>query len=591
MAVFTVLNGTGINGAGVQFGSIASTIAPSGIAGNPSMSGTSGFVNFVGGGQLKVTGTGLSFNPPFNLAGTVDSMTYEKSAVDIFSVTGMSMPVATLATLFFGGDENTVLGAIFAGADQISGSTMADTLEGYDSNDTVNGGDGLDNLDGGNGNDLLIGGTGGDTINGGAGVDAAVYSTSLLAVVANLGLGLGLAGDALGDTFTSIENLGGSTLADALTGDAGANALNGGGGNDLLVGADGNDALYGGNGDDIGSGGAGADSASGGAGADTISGEDGNDALNGGADADSIDGGAGIDTADYNGSGVGVTVNLETNVNTGGYAEGDSLSNIENVQGSGFDDNLTGNAVNNSLSGLAGNDVLNGGAGWDTLDGGAGDDVLNGGSEGDILRGGAGADQLNGGDGTDTASYFQSAEGVTINLDTNVNTGGAAEGDTIADDVEIINGSTHDDAMTGDALSNELSGFDGNDVLDGAGGNDSVRGGVGADTLTGGAGGDYFSFTSAFDSTVSSTDTIQDYQKGVDLISLRLIDADANSGNGDTAFIFLGTGAFTGAAGQLRYESAEGMTVVQADVNGDSTADIVINLTGTDTLAASNFLL
>jgi len=36
MAVFSVLNGTGLNGAGIQFGTL-SQIASSGIAGNPNI--------------------------------------------------------------------------------------------------------------------------------------------------------------------------------------------------------------------------------------------------------------------------------------------------------------------------------------------------------------------------------------------------------------------------------------------------------------------------------------------------------------------------------------------------------------------------
>lgn len=97
--------------------------------------------------------------------------------------------------------------------------------------------------------------------------------------------------------------------------------------------------------------------------------------------------------------------------------------------------------------------------------------------------------------------------------------------------------------------------------------------------------------TGSFESTALAADTIQAFQAGIDPISLRLIDADGNSGNSDTAFSVRGTGAFTGTTGQLRYEIAGGNTTVSADVNGDSTADIAINLTGVIALQASNFLL
>ena len=56
---------------------------------------------------------------------------------------------------------------------------------------------------------------------------------------------------------------------------------------------------------------------------------------------------------------------------TGG-AGSDTLTSIENLTGSAFDDTLTGDGNANILSGLAGDDTLNGGAGNDTLDGGDG---------------------------------------------------------------------------------------------------------------------------------------------------------------------------------------------------------------------------
>jgi len=105
-----------------------------------------------------------------------------------------------------------------------------------------------------------------------------------------------------------------------------------------------------------------------------------------------------IDTADYSTSANGVTVNLATNVNTGGDAQGDSLTGIENVTGSNYNDALTGDSNDNTLTGGAGNDTLVGGAGNDTLIGGAGNDTLVGGT------------------GIDTADYSSATAGVTVNL-------------------------------------------------------------------------------------------------------------------------------------------------------------------------------
>ncbi len=162
-----------------------------------------------------------------------------------------------------------------------------------------------------------------------------------------------------------------------------ANILPEVGGNDVLYGGDGDDFLYGGDGDD---------SLSGDAGNDKLYGGTGNDTLIGGAGADLLDGGAGTDLASYAASTAGVSVNLTTGLGAGGDAAGDTLTGIENVTGSAFDDTLTGDSGANVLDGGAGNDLLDGGAGNDSLYGGAGNDTLIGGAGSDVLDGGAGTD-------------------------------------------------------------------------------------------------------------------------------------------------------------------------------------------------------
>ncbi len=143
--------------------------------------------------------------------------------------------------------------------------------------------------------------------------------------------------------------------------------------------------------------GGGNDVVGGGAGDDVLYGGDGDDTLTGGVGADKLDGGDGIDTANYSGSGEGVTVTLgNATAQSGGEAAGDTLSGIENVTGSAQADTLTGDAGDNVLTGGAGDDTLSGGAGNDTLLGGDGDDTLTG---------GAGDDTLDGGTGHDTAVF------------------------------------------------------------------------------------------------------------------------------------------------------------------------------------------
>ena len=251
-------------------------------------------------------------------------------------------------------------------------------------------------------------------------------------------------------------------------------------------------------------------------GADTLMGGLGNDTLIGGAGADTLDGGEGSDTAAYDGSAVAVTVNLGTKTATGGDAQGDTFTSIENLSGSAHDDSLTGDASDNVLEGADGADVLDGGDGLDTaaythsngavrinlskgtatsghaagdtfagienvsgsrysdtLTGDAAANTLNGGHGHDRLMGGAGADVLVGGPGNDAAYYANSAAAVTVNLLDGTGTGGDAEGDTL-DSIEYLSGSGHDDTLTGDAADNTFEGAAGADTLDGGEGIDTA---------------------------------------------------------------------------------------------------------------------
>jgi serralysin len=79
---------------------------------------------------------------------------------------------------------------------------------------------------------------------------------------------------------------------------------------------------------------------------------------------------------------------------------------------------------------------------------------------------------------------------------------------------------------------------------------------------------------------------IRDFQAGTDDIRLSGIDADTTR-SGDQAFVFIGGGDFTGAAGQLRYTNG----VVSGDVNGDSVTDLQVEITNGAALGASDFML
>jgi VCBS repeat-containing protein len=194
---------------------------------------------------------------------------------------------------------------------------------------------------------------------------------------------------------------------------------------------------------------------------DTLIGNSGNDTLSGGAGSDSLDGGAGTDTADYGGAGTAVTANLTTHAAAG--VGTDTLTNLENLIGSNFNDTLTGDGNANVLAGGLGADTIVGGSGNDTLIGGVGDDSLDGGS------------------GVDSADYNSATAAVTVNLTTHVASGGAGN-DTLTS-IENVTGSSFSDLLTGDGNANTLTGGTGNDTLSGGSGIDTLAGGAGNDRL------------------------------------------------------------------------------------------------------------
>ncbi len=124
----------------------------------------------------------------------------------------------------------------------------------------------------------------------------------------------------------------------------------GGSGNDVLLGNAANNVI------------------TGNAGNDTLVGRAGNDTLNGGAGNDGLNGGDGVDTATYAGATAGVTVNLSlSGAQVTGGAGTDTLTSIENLIGSGFNDRLIGNGGANTIKGGNGLDVVTLGGGNDTF--------------------------------------------------------------------------------------------------------------------------------------------------------------------------------------------------------------------------------
>lgn len=241
------------------------------------------------------------------------------------------------------------------------GTESADVFNGNLAGDSLSGLGGDDNLSGGGGNDTLNGGGGADILNGGDGVDTADYTGSTGSLRVDLMFPSINTNTALGDSFSSIENLIGSQGQDNLRGTLEANLIQGMRNVDFLYGRRGEDTLMGGIGDDV---------------------------LFGGVDGDLLDGGPGRDRAQFSESLSAVRVDLMDVTTNTGEAAGDTFIDIEDLAGSPYGDDLLGDAEDNRLFGREGTDKLYGRAGDDYLNGGAHADRLDGGAGNDVLRGG-----------------------------------------------------------------------------------------------------------------------------------------------------------------------------------------------------------
>jgi Ca2+-binding RTX toxin-like protein len=299
--------------------------------------------------------------------------------------------------------------------DILTGTANDDNLIGTPNNDTIIGLAGNDKLDGKAGSDNLQGGTGND-----------IYTIDNLGdvVTENLNEGTDTVRSyityTLGNNLENLTLLGGSSLSgtgnelnNTLLGNNGNNTLIGGAGNDILDGQAGNDIMQGGLGNDTytlssagdvvtenanegtdtvktyltytlgnnlenltllgnadidGTGNSLNNSLTGNNFNNTLSGGDGNDTLNGTIGNDTLIGGNGNDFAYYYNATDSVIVNLATGTANDGQDGIDTLSQIENVQGSNTaGDNLTGNTGVNVLYGYGGADILTGGGGNDLL--------------------------------------------------------------------------------------------------------------------------------------------------------------------------------------------------------------------------------
>jgi Ca2+-binding RTX toxin-like protein len=381
-----------------------------------------------------------------------------------------------------------------------------------------------------------------------------------------------------------------------------------------------------------------------GAGDDTLDGGTGDDSFYYGPSltaADDNDGGAGtrdllILQGNYNLTlGADNLVNIEflslqsASRTTFGYTGGGSFDYVlrtvdENV-GSGQLLTVNGQSLlageDLSFDGTAemdGKFLVFAGHGTDTLKGGIGNDTfffegprLN---AGDTVDGGAGRDAVivTGGSGINHIEFgetnFVNIESISLNpryasnpsatpsYELVLKNGNVTSGGSL-----IVNGSSLgagqtlnvDGSQVQDGALNMFGGA-ADDVFVGGGQADTIFAAGGEDTSTGGAGADTFQYRSASDSAVADADHILDFEVGVDKIDLHFMDADAGAA-GDQVFSFIGGGAFTNSAGQLRasFDSGNNVWNVEGDTNGDGAADFLILVTATTAapLTGTDFIL
>lgn len=244
---------------------------------------------------------------------------------------------------------------------------------------------------------------------------------------------------------------------------------------------------------------------------DTITGSDRveYEGFEGSEGSDLIDGAGGFDEIYYGRLEAGVDMNLQSGqvTKTGGGV--DTLLNIESFWASNFDDTITGSTLGDRVYGEDGNDTINGRGGIDTIDAGEGDDTVNAGVSSDTVMGGDGDDTITAGDGFDQIYGDAGNDTLRGNAGNDMLDGGA--GDDIVqggigadmlfggDDNDTLNGADGFDEIHGDDGDDTLTGNAGNDILSGGSGDDNIDGGIGIDTIDGGDGDDTISASDGFD--------------------------------------------------------------------------------------------
>jgi Ca2+-binding RTX toxin-like protein len=292
----------------------------------------------------------------------------------------------------------------------------------------------------------------------------------------------------------------------------------------------------------------------------------GDDIIYGNFGSDIIDGGSGNDTLIYANSNQAVNIDLLHNIGANGFAQGDIITNVENITGSIYGDTLFGDTNNNKLLGGNGDDIFKGNGGTDILDGG------NDGNDTYIYNSDSGIYYIydngvtNNGDklifdniSINDVTFEENNHDLIVKLDgthfvniyhmmwtgPSVMNQNAVENIVFKDKTitkpDLVNyitsyttpisgninlpTTTKSMNIVGDYSNNNITTGYGNDYIDGGAGNDTISaghgnntvyGGAGNDTLYGGNGNDQYYYESGNDIFNESYTNLSLYQSGFD---------------------------------------------------------------------------
>lgn len=268
------------------------------------------------GSTIVLTGTGLTFTGDDLTAGNVTGVAMiGAGGEELVTITEGNYTAADFAA----DDFWDFVSALSAGDDTFIGNDLGTDLNSLGDND------GDDTLIAGDGGSYMAASRGKDDYQGGSDWDTLSYENAIWQTGIKKGVTInaakGTAVDYWGDkdTFSEINELRGTHLADKIKGSAGE---------DAFAGMDGKDK---------------------------------------------IDGGKGWDELryhrdqGYDGGDHGIVANLAKGTVKDGFGDVDKVKNIEAVYGTYFNDSFVGNAQDNEFRGISGVDKFNGGGGSDIV--------------------------------------------------------------------------------------------------------------------------------------------------------------------------------------------------------------------------------